>query len=95
MNEKLEHALKPITASGYTCYILMICSEHPDAGKYWAGYDKGCHQYTNKPDEIVQFVREVDAQRAGVSAPNTPYKLHTEFPNKGMVVIPMTVMPND
>lgn len=77
-------------------YVLRIIKEHPDAGMYWCGYDdRKCHLWTYIPGQAIRFCREIDAQRAGLSAPNTPYKNHREFPNKGIEVAMMVGSPNE
>jgi len=70
-----------------TYYVLKITKEHPDAGLYWCGYDdRKCHQWTTLPQMAIRFCRYEDAQKAGLSAPNTPYKNPREFKNKGIEV---------
>lgn len=69
-------------------FVIRINDHHPDAGLFWTGYKNKCHGWSPAVKDAIQFVRLEDAQRAGVSAPDTPYKKHTEFFNNGVEALP-------
>lgn len=75
-------------SEGKIVFVICIGHHHPDSGMFWTGYKDKCHQWSRRVQDAIQFVTFDGAKAAGVSAPNTPYKDHSEYPDKGVLVLP-------
>lgn len=75
-------------------WVIRIADYHPDIpGAYWCGYVGKTHiwkQGREGFDQAIRFCRGVDAAKAGVSGPNTPYQLAEALPNRGSRVEEIT-----